>query len=139
LTRIIFYRLSSRLSWSHYPVHEFGMLTQVIFLLFFNLFFLISSFTFDWFRIKFHNFFLYFSFYKVISISLPKSWIWRINMGWLKLFFIFVLILSFNIKIVYSDSSINSHFLFFFCFFFQFHSSIDLELNFNFYFYFYFL
>jgi hypothetical protein len=57
-----------------------------LYFFFVDFLFLFYPSIFCWIEIKFYNFF-YFSFYKVISISLLKSWVWQINPSSLKLFF----------------------------------------------------
>jgi hypothetical protein len=62
---------SIRLSWSHYLGHGFGQLTQMVFCVFFNWFFLFSPLTLSWLEIEPHNLFL-FPFYEVILVSWSK-------------------------------------------------------------------
>jgi hypothetical protein len=65
---------------SYNPCHGFGGLTPVLFI-FFNWQFLFQfhHLTLGWLRIKFHDLF-WFALYKVISVSLLKSRVWRVNL-----------------------------------------------------------
>jgi hypothetical protein len=82
-----------RLSWPHDPRIMFNSLTQFDFANFLS-FFLFQFLQFSSFNNGFDmvnwelSFIIYFSlfFYGVISVSWPKSQIWHVHLGWIKLF-----------------------------------------------------
>ena len=62
------------------PCHGFGRLTPVLFIFFnWQFFFQFHHSTLGWLGIRFHDLF-WFALYKVISVSLLKSRVWRVNL-----------------------------------------------------------
>jgi hypothetical protein len=59
-------------------------------IMFLDWFFLFQPLTINLLKIEFHNLF-WLTFYIIIIISWPWSRVWQVNLGWLKLFFVYFL------------------------------------------------
>ena len=90
LNIIIYFDLFSMgLSQSYNLSHGCDGFTRVIFLYF--IFFKFYPLTMSWLMIELYNIFQ-FAFYKVILVSWSKRVVWRVNLCWLRLFYVFFVI-----------------------------------------------
>ena len=117
--------------WSHDSGHWFQILARFNFSLFyrffFNDFFLFSSFNIKLLGSKPRDFF--FLFFRVIPISYLRSWVSRVNLGWLGGFFTF-LINYFSVSpIIIKFASDLTYIVLFNCFYIKLSRSHDWATN----------